>query len=72
MIRIAAALALALPARPASAETLTGRASVIDCDALEIRGDRVRLSAIDRQRHAQPRRPAAKPKRGGYARSRRD
>lgn len=34
-------------ASPAHAETITGRASVIDGDTLEIHGHRVRLSGID-------------------------
>ncbi len=32
---------------PAFAETITGRASVIDGDTLEIHGQRIRLSGID-------------------------
>lgn len=32
---------------PANAQTITGRASVIDGDTIEIKGQRIRLSAID-------------------------
>ncbi|GEC16478.1 thermonuclease family protein [Nitrobacter winogradskyi] len=47
MVRLClVALALVL-ARPSHAETITGQASVIDGDTLEIHGHRVRLSGID-------------------------
>ena len=46
MHRIALIIALLL-ATPALAETITGRASVIDGDTIEIRGQRIRLHAID-------------------------
>lgn len=39
--------ALALFAQPASAGDLTGRASVIDADTIEIHGQRIRLEGID-------------------------
>lgn len=41
------ALVLALSAAPAMAETITGTASVIDGDTLEIRGGRIRMQGID-------------------------
>ena len=41
-----AALCLALVAIPAHADT-TGRATVIDGDTIEVRGERIRLDAID-------------------------
>lgn len=43
----ATALLLATANAPARAETLTGRAGVIDGETLEIRGTRIRLSGID-------------------------
>lgn len=42
-----AALAATLSVTPASAQTLTGRASVIDGDTIEIQGNRIRLHGID-------------------------
>jgi hypothetical protein len=50
MSPLALALALAhgvLGATPASTETIIGRASVIDGDTIEIRGQRIRLHGID-------------------------
>ncbi|HEX2256390.1 MAG TPA: thermonuclease family protein [Afifellaceae bacterium] len=47
-MRILACLILLLSlAEPASAAELTGRASVIDGDAIDIRGERIRLHGID-------------------------
>jgi endonuclease YncB( thermonuclease family) len=36
-----------LPSWPAFSQTLTGQASVIDGDTLELHGQRIRLSGID-------------------------
>ncbi|MFA6019759.1 MAG: thermonuclease family protein [Rhodospirillales bacterium] len=48
MNRVAAAgLALALVALPAQAETIQGRARVVDGDSIEIRKRPIRLTAID-------------------------
>ncbi len=44
---LALALTLACLTLPASAEPLTGRASVIDGDTIEIHGTRIRLAGID-------------------------
>lgn len=44
-ITIIAGMLLASPA--AAAETITGRASVIDGDTIEIRGERIRLNGVD-------------------------
>jgi endonuclease YncB( thermonuclease family) len=38
---------------PAAAETVTGRASVIDGDTLEIRGERLCLQSVDTPESAQ-------------------
>jgi endonuclease YncB( thermonuclease family) len=38
---------IAMMATPVAAETVSGRASVIDGDTLEIRGERIRLHGID-------------------------
>lgn len=46
LARIALALLLTLT-MPAAAETITGRASVVDGDTLEIRSTKVRLNGID-------------------------
>jgi endonuclease YncB( thermonuclease family) len=47
-MRFVFALCLALiPAMPAGAETLTGRARVVDGDTLELNGERLRLMGID-------------------------
>ena len=54
MIRISFALAaLVASATPLAAQTITGRASVIDGDTLEIRGTRIRLHAVDAPENAQ-------------------
>ncbi len=45
-VRLAIVIAL-LPSWPAFSQTLTGQASVIDGDTIEIHGQRVRLSGID-------------------------
>ncbi len=53
---LSAYLALAIPALttlPASAETITGTASVIDGDTLDIQGRRIRLHGIDAPESAQ-------------------
>ena len=52
MMRLALAL-VALAGSPAMAETITGRASVIDGDTLEIRGQRFRLQGVDTPESAQ-------------------
>ncbi len=53
-MRFVVALCLALvPALPAGAETLTGRARVVDGDTLEIAGDTVRIFGIDAPEHGQ-------------------
>jgi endonuclease YncB( thermonuclease family) len=53
-MRYALALCLAqLPALPAGAEMLTGRARAVDGDTLEIAGDTVRLAGIDAPEHGQ-------------------
>jgi endonuclease YncB( thermonuclease family) len=44
---LALILALLLPAQFAEAQTVTGVASVIDGDTIEIRGQRIRLHGID-------------------------
>lgn len=53
-----AVLATVLAVSPVAAETITGTASVIDGDTLDIHGTRIRLSAIDaiesRQRCTRP------------------
>jgi endonuclease YncB( thermonuclease family) len=49
-----AALILALTTSTASAETITGRASIIDADTLEIRGERIRILDIDAPEPNQP------------------
>jgi endonuclease YncB( thermonuclease family) len=41
------AVVVTLLAGPASAETLTGQATVIDADTVEIHGERIRLLGID-------------------------
>jgi len=41
------AVAVLLMTTPVNAQTITGRASVIDGDTIEIRGQRIRLHAID-------------------------
>ena len=46
MIRLFLIIA-AFMCQPAAAQTITGRASIIDGDTLEIHGQRIRLSAID-------------------------
>jgi endonuclease YncB( thermonuclease family) len=46
-IRLLACIAPLLPSIPAAAETLTGRATVIDGDTIEIHGQRIRLVDID-------------------------
>lgn len=53
LLLLAVVLALAMPPGPAGATSLTGRASVIDGDTLEIRGVRIRLHAIDAPESAQ-------------------
>jgi endonuclease YncB( thermonuclease family) len=45
--RFLIAVLVALISSPALAETMIGQASVIDCDTLEIHGQRIRLSGID-------------------------
>lgn len=47
MTRTLPSLALLVPATPALAEPIVGRATVIDGDALEVRGTRIRLHGID-------------------------
>lgn len=46
MLRLALTITF-FACQPATAQTITGRASVIDGDTLEIRGQRIRISAID-------------------------
>jgi endonuclease YncB( thermonuclease family) len=46
-MRLTAALVLAFLAVPATAETITGNARVVDGDTIEVRHTRVRLSGID-------------------------
>jgi endonuclease YncB( thermonuclease family) len=45
-----AALAISVPARTGAEALLIGRASVIDGDTIEIKGERVRLNGIDEPR----------------------
>jgi endonuclease YncB( thermonuclease family) len=49
-----AALLFAVTTGNASAETITGQASVIDGDTIEIHGTRIRLDGIDAPESAQP------------------
>jgi endonuclease YncB( thermonuclease family) len=49
-----AALILALTATAAHAETIAGRASVIDGDTIEIHGERIRILDIDAPESGQP------------------
>jgi endonuclease YncB( thermonuclease family) len=51
---VAPALALLLASSAANAETLAGRASVIDADTIEVHGQRVRLLDIDAPETRQP------------------
>jgi endonuclease YncB( thermonuclease family) len=46
-VKLAAIAALALLATPAAAETIAGRARVIDGDTIEVRHTRIRLHGID-------------------------
>ncbi|CAO4149058.1 thermonuclease family protein [Methylorubrum extorquens] len=48
-----AIILLAISGTTASAETITGRASVIDGDTLDIRGTRFRLQGVDTPESAQ-------------------
>ena len=47
MPRLPALVLCALLAAPAAAD-ITGRASVIDGDTIDIRGERIRLEGVDR------------------------
>lgn len=47
MLRLSLLLIAALSAAPVAAETLSGRARVIDGDTIEIAGERIRLYGID-------------------------
>ena len=53
MPRLLALALLALMDAPAALADTTGRASVIDGDTIEIRGERIRLNAIDAPESAQ-------------------
>jgi endonuclease YncB( thermonuclease family) len=52
-IQLATLLAFLAISAPASAQTISGRASVIDGDTLDIRGSRFRLHGIDAPESAQ-------------------
>jgi endonuclease YncB( thermonuclease family) len=47
LIRLAAIFTMIVMVSAASAETLTGQASVIDADTIEVHGERIRLNGID-------------------------
>jgi endonuclease YncB( thermonuclease family) len=49
-----AALVLLLTTSPASADTIAGRASIVDADTIEIHGERVRILDVDAPESRQP------------------